>query len=176
MIFNKISYFFYDIAILTRVWIESNIVNFSDKQDISKITENIYVGNLSTSTNKELLKKNGITHIICIMSQPTNYFPKDFKYLNMHAYDIPEFDLTYLFPVSNTFIDNAVKENGKIYIHCMCGASRSVSLVLSYLMWKYPDISLEDHLADIISKRDKARPNVGFLNQLRQFTSINKSK
>lgn len=177
MLFNKISYFLYDMAILTRVWIEYNIINFSDNQDISRINEHIYVGNLSTSTNKELLKNNNITHIICIMSQPTGYYPKTFKYLNIRAYDIPEFDLTYSFPMSNTFIDSAIKENGKIYIHCMCGASRSVSLVLSYLMWKYPDISLEEHLADIVTKRDKAKPNVGFLEQLRSFRiSKNKKK
>ena len=47
-------------------------------------------------------------------------------------------------------------------------------LVLSYLMWKYPNISLEDHLAEIIRKRDKAKPNVGFLEQLRQFKNNDK--
>lgn len=176
MVFNKISYFLYDIAILTRVWMESTLINFSSNNDISKINDNIYIGNLSTSTNKKLLLENGITHVICIMSQPTSYFPKDFKYLNIHAYDIPEFDLTYTFPVSNTFIDNAVKENGKIYIHCMCGASRSVSIVLSYFLWKYPNISLEEHLSNIVDKRDKANPNSGFLKQLQEFNKINYEK
>ena len=74
MIFKKINYFLYDCAIFWRVWFEANIINFGSKNDISKITNNIYVGNLSTSTNKELLIKNGITHIICIMSQPKLIF------------------------------------------------------------------------------------------------------
>lgn len=169
MIFKKINYFLYDCAISTRVWFEANIINFSSKNDISKITNNIYVGNLSTSTNKELLIKNGITHIICIMSQPKAHFPKDFTYLSINAYDIPEYDLTYSFPISNSFIDEVVKNDKKVYVHCMCGASRSVSLVLSYLMWKYPETSLEEHLANIMTRREQAKPNIGFLEQLRAY-------
>ncbi len=176
MFFKKLNYLFYDFAILTRVWIEANLFNFNNNDDISRISEHIYIGNLSTSTNKALLKKNGITHVVCIMSQPALHFIKEFKYLNIHAYDIPEFDLTYSFPVSNTFINEAIKENGKVYIHCMCGVSRSVSVALSYLMWKYPNIPLEEHLANIMAKRSKAKPNIGFLEQLREFKKTQKTE
>ena len=167
--FNKINKFLYDFVILTRVWIEAHIYNFNKSNDISRITEHIYVGNLSTSTNKELLKLNGIKNIICIMSQPAIYHNSDFNYLYIHAYDIPEFNLSCSFPISNTFINTAINKNEKIFIHCMGGASRSIALVLSYLMWKFPKYSLEEHLSDIMTKRNKAKPNIGFLEQLRDF-------
>ena len=119
MIFKKINYFLYDCAISTRVWFEANIINFGSKNDISKITNNIYVGNLSTSTNKELLIKNGITHIIVLCHNQKLIFQM-ILYLSINAYDIPEYDLTNTFPISNSFIDEVVKNDKKVYVHCMC--------------------------------------------------------
>ena len=116
MFINKLNYFIYDLMIKTRVWIEANLYNFSDNKDISKITNELYVGNLSTSTNKQLLKDQGITHVICIMSEPAKHYLKDFKYLYIHAYDIPEFDLTYSLPISNTFIKDAINRGASAII------------------------------------------------------------
>ena len=103
------------------------------------------------------------------MSQPALYYNQDFNYLYIYAYDIPDFDLSCSFPISNTFINNAIQKNEKVFIHCMGGSSRSIALVLSYLMWKYPDYSLEEHLSNILTKREDAKPNIGFLEQLRSF-------
>ncbi len=174
MILSKINSFFYNIAILSRIWLEGYIFNFDKNNDISRITEHIYVGNLSTSTNKELLKINEIKNIICIMSQPAIYFNNEFNYLYIPAYNIPDFNLSFSFPISNTFINTAIQKNEKIFIHCIGGTSRSIALVLSYLMWKFPDNSLEEHLINIISKRESANPNIGFLEQLRNFNKTSR--
>ncbi len=57
-----------NIYVPIRIWIENYIVNLDNNTDISKITENIYIGNISTGTNKKLLKENGITHVISALS------------------------------------------------------------------------------------------------------------
>ena len=53
-------------------------------------------------------------------------------------------------------------------VHCIQGISRSVSLVISYLISK-EGFSLKDAYALVKSKRALARPNKGFLNQLINF-------
>ena len=108
------------------------------------------------------------------MSQPAIYFNNEFNYLYIPAYNIPDFNLSFSFPISNTFINTAIQKNEKIFIHCMGGTSRSIALVLSYLMWKFPDNSLEEHLINIISKRESANPNIGFLEQLRNFNKTSR--
>lgn len=48
------------------------------------------------------------------------------------------------------------------------GVSRSVTVVVAYLMWK-KKVSLEDALAQVKRCRPIAHPNYGFLQQLRAF-------
>lgn len=42
--------------------------------------------------------------------------------------------LTSDFPHLTTLIDNSLKENKKVLIHCQCGVSRSASLIMAYFM------------------------------------------
>lgn len=121
--------------VYSRLWIEKNIYNFSLNNDISNINNFIYIGNYSTSTNKELLKENGITHIITALSDFNPPYPDDFKYCHIEAYDDLNENMTYKFPESNLFIKEAHDTGGKVYIHCMCGVSRSVTIALAYLLF-----------------------------------------
>ena len=126
---------FIDPYVYTRCFIENNIYNFSDNSDLNQVYPNIYVGNYSTSTNYYLLKTIGVTHVITILSSFRPPYPYDFKYLHLEAYDDESEDLQFKFAASNTFIMNALKNNGKVYIHCMCGVSRSISLAIAYMIF-----------------------------------------
>jgi protein-tyrosine phosphatase len=68
---------------------------------------------------------------------------------------------------SNKFIEKQLADDKKIIVHCMAGISRSVSLVLSYLMYKYK-MSYEKALATVRKNRPIANPNEGFMRQLRK--------
>ena len=89
---------------------ENYVINFADNKDISQINDNIFIGNISTATNKELLKEKGITHVVNIISHKFEPFPEEFEYLYIHAYDSVDWILTYSFPVSNLFIRDAIKK------------------------------------------------------------------
>ena len=60
------------------------------------------------------------------------------------------------------------KYHGKILVHCNKGVSRSVSVVVGYLM-KYKDMNIEESLAKIRETRPQASPNSAFLKQLEDF-------
>lgn len=127
--------YFVSPYVYIRLICEKYLYNFGSNNDISQINDHIYIGNYSTSTNLELLKKNGITHIITALSSFNPPFPNDFTYFHAAAYDDLNEDLICNFFGSNTFIHNAIVNKGKIYIHCMCGVSRSVAIALAYILF-----------------------------------------
>jgi predicted protein tyrosine phosphatase len=70
--------------------------------------------------------------------------------------------------IGYNFIDKAINSNNNILVHCMAGVSRSVSLVIYYLMKKY-HMNFEKAIILIKEKRKVANPNDSFKNQLKQY-------
>lgn len=58
--------------------------------------------------------------------------------------------------------------SANVLVHCNWGKSRSVAIVLAYLM-KINGMSLDEALAYIRSKRCIAQPNEGFMRQLKAY-------
>ena len=134
----------------------------------TKITENIYIGDIHSAYQQDHLKKEGITHIVsCVMGNTPGY-PKEFKYMVIHAIDNENQNLIDKFEIAVNFIDKAVLENGKVLIHCVCGISRSVSVAAAYLIYKNK-ITAEKALEMIKEKRKIACPNPSFMEQLKIF-------
>jgi len=164
---------FHDAYEAVRVWLENNVINFSSNTDISKITDAIYVGNMSTGTNLELLKSLGITHVISALSCFDPPHPKEFRYLCVFCHDWEFEPVSLRFTESNIFIQDAIDQGGKVYIHCMSGISRSVTLAMAYLVTSFAleksDRSVADVLESIRERRLVANPNPGFIAQLEEF-------
>eukprot|EP00347_Sterkiella_histriomuscorum_P011202 403373359 len=75
-------------------------------------------------------------------------------------------------------IDSAVdqfnrqsKNRNVVFVHCAMGRSRSATCVIMYIMKRF-QISYEDALDFVKSKRECVDPNEGFLKQLRQFEEL----
>lgn len=143
-------------------------IPLANNEDLHEVYDNIYVGNISTAYNKDKLKELGITHVVTAISGMSPIYPKDFEYLVMDLLDIKKQKLLDVFDDSNSFIDNALTNGGKVYVHCMCGVSRSVSIVCAYLTKKY-NMTPVDALKKIKGIRNVANPNPGFLQQLQNY-------
>ena len=63
------------------------------------------------------------------------------------------------------FIEEAIRGGGRVFVHCMQGVSRSVTVCLSYIMVKERQSFNEAHPV-IKEKRGIASPNIGFTCQL----------
>ena len=134
-IIYDILHFIDDIYIYGRTLLENNYINLSDTNDFNLVYPNIYIGNYSTSTNFELLKTLGITHIISAIQSFNPPFEDKFHYLHIEAYDDESQDISQYFEISNEFINECLNQGGKVLIHCMVGRSRSVSLFLGFLIY-----------------------------------------
>lgn len=70
--------------------------------------------------------------------------------------------------IAYNFIDDAIKNNSNVLVHCRAGASRSVSMIIYYLM-KKNHISFSDALKIINNIRKLANPNNSFQKQLIEY-------
>lgn len=139
---------------------------------ISKITqvyEGIFIGNMQNAKNKVELMEAGITHIVnCCAAKCANFYPTNFEYLSLELKDTPEFDLSGYFLTAVEFIQGALENNGKVFIHCNQGISRAPSILISFLIWKYK-AELDTCLERLRAVYPKAEPNLGFMFHLGAF-------
>jgi atypical dual specificity phosphatase len=68
------------------------------------------------------------------------------------------------------WIKNAMDEDesANVVVHCVCGVSRSPSVVIAYLM-ATQGMSLSDSLSHVKGKREISSPNSGFIDQLADY-------
>jgi len=148
--------------------IESELVLFSKDSSIDNITHNIYVGNYAASSDKKLLSEIGITHILISGVNMKAFYPDNFIYKTIGLYDSEYTKITKYFSMSNEFIDEGNRQ-GKILVHCGAGISRSVSLVLAYMI-NNMKIPFSEAVYLLKSKRKVANPNPGFEKELRNYS------
>jgi len=134
-IIYDILHIFDDIYVYGRTLIENNYFNLSENDEFNLVYPNIYIGNYSTSTNLQLLKDLGITHIVSVIPSFNPPFLDKFNYLHIQAYDDESQDIKQYFEMSNEFIKKCLNEGGKVLIHCMVGRSRSVSICMAFLIY-----------------------------------------
>ncbi len=150
IIFGKLRYY------LQKYW--------NSSYSISQITDHIYISDFATACNKSKLKEDGITHILCTILNVDPIYSDDFIYKNIHLRDINNENINQYFQECSEFIHDAIKNNGKVLIHCSYGISRSVSMVLAYLINQ--GMSYGDAYDLVKEKRSIMNPNKGFRKQL----------
>lgn len=141
---------------------------------VNQVWPNLYVGDESVARDKTMLSSLGVTHILNaaagrhrINTGQQFYSDLEVEYYGVEAADHPEFNLRPFFSGAAQFIDSALKGNGRVFVHCAMGLSRSGALVLAYLMI-CQGLSLAEAITAVRLNRDIG-PNSGFLEQLRQL-------
>ncbi|GAB4851138.1 Dual specificity protein phosphatase 1 [Ancistrocladus abbreviatus] len=133
-----------------------------------QIKEGLFLGSLGAANNKKMLKSLNITHVLTVASCLCPPHPDDFKYKIVDVMDKEDTDLAKRFDECFNFIDEAKETGGGVLVHCFAGKSRSVTVVVAYLM-KMHGMSLNEALKYVRSKRPQASPNPGFMEQLKIF-------
>lgn len=142
-------------------------IAFFDKE-CSKVAEHIYLGGDSVARDRNILKKNGITHVLnCVGFLCSEYFKDDFVYRTLWLQDNPSEDITSILYDVFDYFEDVREQHGRIFVHCCQGVSRSTSLVIAYLMWREGQ-SFDDAFQFVKAARGIADPNMGFACQLLQ--------
>ncbi|XP_042216162.1 protein phosphatase Slingshot homolog 1-like isoform X2 [Homarus americanus] len=141
----------------------------------------VLLGDSDTALSTQEIKDLGITHILnaaqghnntaydgYVSTSPSYYAKlKGLKYYGIPALDMPGFYIKPYLRDAADFINGALKQGGRVLVHCQCGISRSAALVVGFLMLKR-NMNVQTALATIKKKRN-VFPNQGFLSQLCDF-------
>lgn len=137
----------------------------------SHIIENIYLGKLDHVLDKSILEKYNIKAIINLSCY--TYKIHGIKILNINIQDLKTEKISKYFNASHKFLDKAHSTNKDscILIHCKAGISRSATIVISYLMYKYK-YDIKKAYEYVLKKRPIINPNEGFLNELKLYNNL----
>ncbi|CAN4124097.1 unnamed protein product [Withania somnifera] len=137
-------------------------------KECSKIVDRIYLGSDTVAKNRDILRENGITHVLnCVGFSCPEYFKDDLVYKTLWLQDSPTEDITSILYDVFDYFENVREQGGRVFVHCFQGVSRSTSLVIAYLMWK-EGLSFEDAFQHVKAARGVTNPNMGFACQLLQ--------
>ncbi len=133
------------------------------------VVENLYIGGADCAKNTTLLLKLGIKYILnASVMQTDAHFPELFTEVRvLNANDSNDQDMSKFFEDCNLFIDNARKDGG-VLVHCIAGQSRSVTIVIAYLMYSQ-GLSFKDAFATVKKVREVSQPNMNFTIQLTEY-------
>jgi protein-tyrosine phosphatase len=137
---------------------------------IDRIIDNIFLGDWFDSTNELKLKFNNIKCILTLnennvhTEEDRNMFTKmgiRYKYVqiqdSLDANILPHIDSSILF---------LKKCDDNVLVHCSAGISRSVSIVVAYLI-KEKNMSYNGAIDYVRKRRPVANPNYSFAQQLK---------
>lgn len=137
----------------------------------------MFISDFSTATNAELLRKHGITHIVCCCPAAFD-LTKGARRLGQES-GIERLELDAFEDSSNQpldvplaaalpFIESALaaSADNRVLVHCAQGVSRSCSIVMCWLI-KQHAMTYDDALALIKETRPICNPNTSFERQLR---------
>ncbi|WP_414827620.1 diacylglycerol kinase family protein [Alteromonas sp. H39] len=138
---------------------------------IQKIDEQLYLACRLSGSDIETLTEYGVDAILDVTAEfdglDWTAYQWDCEYLN-----IPVLDHTSPSPEQlNTainWIDQQLKNNHKVVVHCALGRGRSVLVMAAYLLARDETLSVVDALNRIQSVRETARLNKHQLSSLRK--------
>ena len=116
----------------------------------------MFIGNYRHAQDLPDLEERGITHIVnmaaaeplCKMT-PEIYGPA-YTCLFIESNDMENYDISVHFEDVCEFLEQARKTGAGVLVHCVAGVSRSVTVVISYLMKRLVSFSLSLSLSPFI--------------------------
>ena len=136
--------------------------------NIDKITDNIYLGGVKGLSESDYFKTEKITATLSILKDAPKFVDdENIKHKVIPLDDLYSENIIKYFKECIEFIEKA----DKIFIHCMCGVSRSATIVIAYLLWK-THCSYFDAYFFVKNRRPFIDPNDGFIKQLKIFEEL----
>ena len=139
-------------------------------EDYNEIIKDfLYISGYKTASTASDLQNMKITNIInCSGDLCENLSFSGINYLTLNIRDNVSENIECLFFKCINYINEAKEKKGRVLIHCYKGVSRSVSILISYLIYLYK-WTYDEAFDFVQSKRSIANPNIGFYLQLKTF-------
>jgi len=146
-----------------------------------EIIKNLWVGSYYDANNEKEIKLNNIKCILNFASECNKpvFCDSSYNYKKYDLIDHGDEKINEHFMESGCIINNNLKKDIGVLIYCRMGYSRSVTIIIAYLMNYGFDIeekkknSYSDCFCYVKEKHKLASPNLGFCIQLRELDMKN---
>jgi len=163
---DYIQYDNYETEENTRLFVDDSLVRkvMNSFADPILIEDNIYLGSAINATCRYVLDTYNIKLIINCAAEISNHFDGEIEYKKYSLYDNNKNTiadaLEQIYQTIETFQSTS---SGNILVHCMMGRSRSVAVVLYYIMRKKRKTNgniytVDEALSFIIAKKPEINP------------------
>jgi protein-tyrosine phosphatase len=140
---------------------------------VHKICRGVYVGSVAALLDVVVMSKIGSVLTLIEFGRfkeevfPLCYGEREYIRIALHDHDVQVLEQTI--DEMCKFIDQ--QRDNNVLVHCVEGHSRSVIVVASYLIWRYPDRfqSVESVTEYILKRHPQAKFNQDFLNFLQRY-------
>ncbi|XP_017778963.1 PREDICTED: dual specificity protein phosphatase 19 [Nicrophorus vespilloides] len=130
----------------------------------ARVLDNLFVGS-QDCCDPDTLIRFGIIAVLSVGVEAPVHAPEGVTYKFMECLDLPDTSLPELLHECSLFIEAESKVGG-VLVHCNAGVSRSVTIVVGYLITRL-GYDFATAMALVRAARPSAKPNVGFDRQLR---------
>ncbi|CAF3467002.1 unnamed protein product [Rotaria socialis] len=141
----------------------------------SQILPFLYLGSQEDVLSSKVMQDHRITHVINVSmtGQRAPFLDEndDEHFLRIPVNDCLNAQLLPYFDQAFTFIEKARLSNGRVFIHCLAGISRSPALAVAYIM-RHLSLSVDDAYRYIKARRSHISPNFNFMGQLSEYERI----
>jgi len=142
------------------------VLDTKPDEELHEVIPGLFFGSQDASNNLKGLTEHRITHILNV-GGTIGAKIDHISYKSLPIYDVPEFSIKGHFREAIMYIRGGLK-CGSVLVHCNAGISRSSTIVTAYIM-KENGESLDSALELVKRARPIAKPNPGFMKQLRIF-------
>ncbi|KAK6139184.1 hypothetical protein DH2020_027076 [Rehmannia glutinosa] len=92
-------------------------------KECSRIVDHIYLGSDSIAKNREILRQNGITHVLnCVGFVCPEYFKNELVYKTLWLQDCPSEDITSILYDVFDYFEDVREQGGRVLVHCCQGS------------------------------------------------------
>lgn len=139
-----------------------------------QILPHLYLGCRKIATCLPGLKQCNVTKILNVTSTIPNHFQnvEGFTYKQIAVEDNLDVDMTQHLAGAFHFIEEARQNGERVLVHCHAGRSRSVTIVMAYLM-KYYNHTVHSALEYVKERKPDINPNLSFIGQLLNYEECN---
>ena len=130
--------------------------------EICECAKGLLVTSKTSATDEAKMREKSVSHILSVVGEPSTKI-SGITYLCLSLRGSGS--IKALFKECGDFIHKALCEGGTVVVHCTFGQSRSIAIVLAYLI-VYCKMSLQESLQQIRKARSCIEPHADFLKEL----------
>jgi protein-tyrosine phosphatase len=137
---------------------------------MSKIIENLYLGNIDDVGSVKFIRENNIKLIINAAIEVIVPIHEDVNIImNLQWHDSMEQSINFCFlDYLTNVIHSFLKENKAVLVNCFAGISRSSTIVIAYMM-NYHNMAFDEAFNYVQGKRWIVNPNPNFQIILKNY-------